>query len=299
MGALPVVYKYQQDGVDYDVSFLFEKGHHMINATEMAKPFGKAMSHFLDDPSRYNIVIKLCLRNTLNINDNDIPSSLSISELASLFPESIVVVKGGLNIHSQGTWFHEDIAIEFARWLSSDFAIWCNDKIKELLRYSSTFLITTERNEINEHIDHQVQRENSKAIGKKGYSINKDRNKVIRHFKDIMHKYCGLYPYQIVAWARRNNVPSTIINGGSREVLRFIESSAPACISLIENCIACSADKTIDDVDELIPIVKGLEPFFDQLYELGYGNPEDIKKIKKYKQLMQKRGNQLALKGKK
>ena len=28
---------------------------------------------------------------------------------------------------------HEDVALEFARWLSPKFAIWCNDRIKELL----------------------------------------------------------------------------------------------------------------------------------------------------------------------
>ena len=28
---------------------------------------------------------------------------------------------------------HEDVAMEFARWLSPEFAIWCNDRIKELL----------------------------------------------------------------------------------------------------------------------------------------------------------------------
>ena len=28
---------------------------------------------------------------------------------------------------------HEDVALEFARWLSPAFAIWCNDRIKELL----------------------------------------------------------------------------------------------------------------------------------------------------------------------
>lgn len=28
---------------------------------------------------------------------------------------------------------HEDVAIEFARWLSPLFSIWCNDRIKELI----------------------------------------------------------------------------------------------------------------------------------------------------------------------
>lgn len=33
---------------------------------------------------------------------------------------------------------HEDVALEFARWLSPAFAIWCNDRIKELLKYGMT-----------------------------------------------------------------------------------------------------------------------------------------------------------------
>lgn len=40
------------------------------------------------------------------------------------------VKKGG---HNAGTWMHQDVALEFARWLSPKFAIWCNDRIKELL----------------------------------------------------------------------------------------------------------------------------------------------------------------------
>lgn len=33
---------------------------------------------------------------------------------------------------------HEDIALDFAQWLSVDFKLWCNDRIKELLRYGMT-----------------------------------------------------------------------------------------------------------------------------------------------------------------
>lgn len=38
---------------------------------------------------------------------------------------------------------HEDAAIEFARWLSPAFAIWCNDRIKELMKYGITATETT------------------------------------------------------------------------------------------------------------------------------------------------------------
>ena len=36
---------------------------------------------------------------------------------------------------------HEDVALEFARWLSPAFAIWCNDRIKELLLNGQTNLV--------------------------------------------------------------------------------------------------------------------------------------------------------------
>ena len=44
--------------------------------------------------------------------------------------------KGG-DKHEFGTWFHPKLAIVFARWLSTEFEIWCDEKIEELLREGS------------------------------------------------------------------------------------------------------------------------------------------------------------------
>ena len=55
----------------------------------------------------------------------------ALSKARNLALEDLVrITKGGNN---PGTWMHEDVALEFARWLSPAFAIWCNDRIKELL----------------------------------------------------------------------------------------------------------------------------------------------------------------------
>jgi hypothetical protein len=79
----------------------------------MSRPFrNKPVHYFLQDSSRYRIVLKLCNRNSLNISDLEISSSLSISQLAEKYPESLKVVKGANN--QKGTWFQEDIALEFA-----------------------------------------------------------------------------------------------------------------------------------------------------------------------------------------
>lgn len=86
----------------------------MINATQMAKPFGKLVGDWVRLKSTTEFMKALST-----------DMQIHISAL-------IQTVKGGNG--EQGTWMHEDVALEFARWLSPAFAIWCNKKIKELMR---------------------------------------------------------------------------------------------------------------------------------------------------------------------
>ena len=85
----------------------------MVNATEMAKAFDKTTKDWLRTKSAEEFIT-------------------SLSAVRQICPSALVqVVKGGNG--EQGTWMHEDVALEFARWLSPAFSIWCNDHIKELL----------------------------------------------------------------------------------------------------------------------------------------------------------------------
>jgi len=104
-----VVYSYKGNPVQFIVN-----GKLTINATEMAKPFGKAKhpKNWLRNQQTQDFLTEL--------------SKVRICALADL----VQVKYGGAN---PGTWMHEDVALEFARWLSPSFAIWCNDRIKELL----------------------------------------------------------------------------------------------------------------------------------------------------------------------
>lgn len=89
----------------------------MVNATEMAKPFGKLVKDWLKNNQTKEFI------NTLSTVRN------------ILLTDLVKVKQGGT---AQGTWLHEDVALEFVRWLSPSFAIWCNDRIKELMRYGMT-----------------------------------------------------------------------------------------------------------------------------------------------------------------
>lgn len=84
----------------------------MVNATEMARPFGKRPAKWLELPSTENYINTLkAIRKSDRLIDT---------------------------VNGVGTWMHEDVALEFARWLSPEFAIWCNDRIKELVRHGFT-----------------------------------------------------------------------------------------------------------------------------------------------------------------
>ncbi len=91
----------------------------MVNATEMAKPFGKSANHWLRNQQTQEFLSELSTLRNRNLTD------------------LVQVTNGGTD---RGTWLHEDVALEFARWLSPKFAIWCNDRIKELLTKGTTSL---------------------------------------------------------------------------------------------------------------------------------------------------------------
>jgi hypothetical protein len=96
------------------ITFNVGNGGTMVNATEMANPFGKQPFEWLRNKQSKNFLVAL-------------------SKLRNCGLENLVQVNRGDGEFS-GTWINEDVALEFARWLSPEFGIWCNDQIKEMLK---------------------------------------------------------------------------------------------------------------------------------------------------------------------
>lgn len=92
-------------------------GKIMVNANEMAASFGKRPSDWLNNSNTQSYLLELA------------------KVRKSVLTDLVIVRHGG---DSRGTWMQEDVALEFARWLSPTFAIWCNDRIKELLKHGAT-----------------------------------------------------------------------------------------------------------------------------------------------------------------
>lgn len=112
------VFKY----MDREISFKKEDGSVMVNATEMARPFDKTPKDWLRTDQSDRLITALASRQKCHLTD------------------LVKVINGGIN---NGTWMHEDVALLFAQWLSPDFYLWCNDRIKELMRVGMTAMPQT------------------------------------------------------------------------------------------------------------------------------------------------------------
>lgn len=90
-----------------------------LHATEIAERFGKKPAHWLELDSTKEYIRKLANRMAAsNVGKSDI---------------TLVITRRG-NSKASGTWLHPKLAVKFARWLSVDFEIWCDEQIDALLR---------------------------------------------------------------------------------------------------------------------------------------------------------------------
>lgn len=97
------------------ITFEFSDENVYVNATEMAKPFGKRVANFLRLDSTQNFV-----KSYLYYSHVSNKSHFAIEDL-------VISSKKG------GTWVHNIIAIELAAWLEPAFRFWMNEKIVEIL----------------------------------------------------------------------------------------------------------------------------------------------------------------------
>ncbi len=87
----------------------------MVNATQMAKIFGKEVKHFMENEGTKKFIVS-CL-NTRN------SEYLNLEKEGDLFTSK----------QKSGTWMHRILALKFAAWLDPDFEVWVYSTIDEFL----------------------------------------------------------------------------------------------------------------------------------------------------------------------
>lgn len=86
-----------------------------FNATEAAKRFGRRVDHWLKTEDTKEYVAALV-------------------EMTNTPEKGYLKTRRGNN---GGTWLHPDLAVPFARWLDKRFGVWCDQRIKEIIRTQS------------------------------------------------------------------------------------------------------------------------------------------------------------------
>tara|TARA_R110000822_G_scaffold25937_18_gene78540 strand:- start:4246 stop:5163 length:918 start_codon:yes stop_codon:yes gene_type:complete len=151
------VFEYEGSKITFD----FGDDHQMINATEMAKPFGKLVGHFLmlKQTKEYIEIIaeEQQTHGITRYRDSTEVLSSYYSQLSLAQKQRIIrIVRGGNE--QQGTWMCKDLAMEFARWLNPRFALWTNRRVRELLQtgvttIKPTFATMSESEKLRAHAD--------------------------------------------------------------------------------------------------------------------------------------------------
>lgn len=99
-----------------DVDFLPSGNDNvMVNATQMAKIFGKDVFQFtrIDDTKKF---ISACLK----------PQNCGLLGIKT--EEDLIISK-----QKSGTWMHRVLALKFAAWLDSDFEVWVFTTIDKII----------------------------------------------------------------------------------------------------------------------------------------------------------------------
>jgi hypothetical protein len=119
------VLQYDGHKIDLDIS----GDDVMINATEMAKIFGKETGRYLELESTKEFIEALVnQKNLINRNLGTPNSGFPNSEIDRDF--FVKTIKAG---RANGTWMHRYLAIDFAMWLDVSFRVWVVMTIDELI----------------------------------------------------------------------------------------------------------------------------------------------------------------------
>lgn len=114
-----------------------------FNATAAAQKFSKDAGDWLRqrDTIAYIVALAEFQGKSLSVPElneiNNLDSKSARSReliLRAVKKTGYVSTKTGSQENGGGTWLHPKLAVAFARWVSVDFAIWCDEQIDKIIR---------------------------------------------------------------------------------------------------------------------------------------------------------------------
>ncbi len=94
----------------------------MINATEMAKPFGKRVSDFMRNKGTKKYIAECLKRENYSfVIGREVGQTEELNE-SDLY----------ISVQKTGTWMHRILAFKFAAWLNISYQFWINATLEKL-----------------------------------------------------------------------------------------------------------------------------------------------------------------------
>ena len=128
-----------------------------FNATEIAEAHGKEVYEWLRLPETKRYIATLCRL------EAEKEAELKPGKSRIYTPASFVKTRRGKN---GGTWLHPDLMICFARWISIEFAIWCDRTIRRLLTEHPAWQAARAESKIGAQVMAEILQTTRAAAGK-------------------------------------------------------------------------------------------------------------------------------------
>jgi hypothetical protein len=121
-----IIEKFEEQEIAFD---LF-RGDLMVNATEMAKPFGKRVTNFTR-LEQTELFIKALINSSEFLEKNGFNCLTSETIKISELRKKVIYTKTGR--HHNGTYMCEELALQFAMWLSPEFNVWVIQTFQKII----------------------------------------------------------------------------------------------------------------------------------------------------------------------
>ena len=156
-----------------------------FNATAAAKKFDKLPSQWLRLPSTESYIAALVKRNETNCVK--ITQSSKINDLR----EAFIQTQTGDPETGGGTWLHPKLAVPFARWLSDDFAVWCDEQIEHIIKEQGRWSETAKLDWITQRLNGKPSHIALQQAAYKLTAINGD-DMLAGMFTNFVHNVLGI-----------------------------------------------------------------------------------------------------------
>lgn len=235
------IFEYENNPIQFDVI----NGKVMANATLMAAASGKKMNNYLRSKSTAEYISSIEKRYAISRNG------------------LIVVKQGGLD---QGTWIHEKLILDFARWCSPDFAVWCDEKIATLMREGHVQL-GVEKKEfelLSKQTERPVQIQNSKDVNAHNFQKG-GKTAAIEYNRQNCFIHTGYLPHEVLNYAKKMGVPSKQ-RTSAKEIFRNKKPAVSASMSLADE-FCKTGNMAIEEAATLCK--QNALPLFQKMSEIG------------------------------